>query len=197
MSPWFFLLQKSSKREKWVCMYVSLSRNGQRQGFMIDWLRTAAPSPQRKSPLASQVKMSFLQFLFFASLGPKFNLSRNDCILLLNLSCHMTLVCNFPVRHGGALFSYIFPCNITLYTRNTTICETLGTFCFKFSIFNINHFIVFPIFYFFRQDWVGWVVIFEGEDQEGGSQKNSVWGIWKHFNVLKISSAPPTVLQYT
>ena len=38
--------------------------------------------------------------LLFASLGPKFNLSRDDCILLLNLRCHMALVCYFPARHS-------------------------------------------------------------------------------------------------
>ena len=32
---------------------------------------------------------SFHLGLFFASLGPKFNLFRDDCILVLNLSCHM------------------------------------------------------------------------------------------------------------
>ena len=33
--------------------------------------------------------------LFFASLCHKFNLSRDDCILLLNLNCHMAPVYNF------------------------------------------------------------------------------------------------------
>ena len=33
--------------------------------------------------------------LFFASLCHKFNLSRDDCILLLNLNCHMVPVYNF------------------------------------------------------------------------------------------------------
>ena len=36
--------------------------------------------------------------LFFACLGPKCNLSKDDYIFLLNLSCHMAPVCNFPVR---------------------------------------------------------------------------------------------------
>ena len=41
---------------------------------------------------------SFHLGLFFVCLGPKFNLSRDDCIFLSNLSCHMAPVCNFPVR---------------------------------------------------------------------------------------------------
>ena len=36
--------------------------------------------------------------LLFVCLGPKINLSTNDCIFLLNLSCHMAPVCNFQVR---------------------------------------------------------------------------------------------------
>ena len=36
--------------------------------------------------------------LFFASLCHKFNLSRDDCILLLNLNCHMAPVYNFQAE---------------------------------------------------------------------------------------------------
>ena len=47
---------------------------------------------------------SFHLGLFFVCLGPKFNLFRDDCIFVLNLSCHIAPVCNFSVR-GTASFN--------------------------------------------------------------------------------------------
>ena len=42
---------------KWVYVLVSdfMSSNGRRQDFMADWVRTASPSPQKKSSLFSPV----------------------------------------------------------------------------------------------------------------------------------------------
>jgi len=79
---------------------------------------------------------------------------------LLNLSCHIALVCNFSVRSTTS-FNISYKSYNFLYTRNTKICEPLVTFCFKgFFIIIVNisflhHFIVLPICYFPRQDWVG------------------------------------------
>ena len=64
--------------------------------------------------------------LFFACLGPKFNLSRDDGIFLLNLSCHMAPVCNFQSESQLALIIS----NNVFYSRNTKIFEPLFSFCF-------------------------------------------------------------------
>ena len=50
--------------------------------------------------LAFPLFVFFSLGLFFAYLDPKFNLPKDDCSLLLKLTCHMTHVCNFHVRHS-------------------------------------------------------------------------------------------------
>ena len=50
-------------------------------------------------------------FLLFASLGPKFNLSGDDCILLLNLNCHSSI--------GGTELTFFLRRNLISVRRNT------------------------------------------------------------------------------
>ena len=47
----------------------SMSRNGQRQGFMVAWLCIAARSPQKKLPLGSPVKNRLSAILVYHTRG--------------------------------------------------------------------------------------------------------------------------------
>ena len=47
----------------------SVACNGCRQGFMVAWVCIAAPSPQKNSPLAAQLKIAFRRFLSKLNLG--------------------------------------------------------------------------------------------------------------------------------
>ena len=64
-----FSLRKSSKRIQCSNNFMFHSHlrfsvtNGRRQGFMVAWVCTAAPSPQKTSPLGSPVKIAFRRFL--------------------------------------------------------------------------------------------------------------------------------------
>ena len=78
--------------------------------FMLNWsglsisFSTSCTAFQLSFLLAFFRLFSFHLGLFFVCLGPKFNLSRDDYIFLLNLSCHIAPVCNLPVR-GTASFN--------------------------------------------------------------------------------------------
>ena len=64
-----------------------------------------------------------------------------------------------------------------------------------------HHFIILPIFYFPRQDWVGWgVVIFSSGQERGGDSPKLLYdlGDVKKIAPLKNTPPPPVFpLQYT
>ena len=100
--------------------------------------------------------LSFRLSLFFASLSPKFKLSRDDRFFLLNLSCHMTPVCNFPVRSTTSFNNLLEVSQLSLHQKSKNLWTFGYLFFFFFFILNIkflHHFIVLPICYFPRQDW--------------------------------------------
>ena len=60
---------------------------------------------------------SFHLGLFCACLGPKFNLSRDESIFLLNLSYHMAPVCNFPVGGTASFNNLLQVLQLSLHQR--------------------------------------------------------------------------------
>ena len=53
---------------KWVYVWLSHERQGRWQGFMVAWVWTATPSPQKKLLLSSLVKIAFPRFLLFTTI---------------------------------------------------------------------------------------------------------------------------------
>ena len=75
---------------------------------------------------------------------------------LLNLSCHMAPVCNFPVRSTTSFNNLLQVLQLSLHQKS----KNLWTLCYLFFFFNIkflHHFIVLPICYFPRQDWEAFI----------------------------------------
>jgi len=74
--------------------------------FVLNWSGHQYLLPALYSFWSSPFLLAFPLFVFFsldlifANLDPKFNLHRDDCSLLLKLTCHMAPVCNFHVRHS-------------------------------------------------------------------------------------------------
>ena len=70
MVLFFFLVTKVFQKGTmfWMSLCFSLTWdsvacNGCRQGFMVAWVCIAAPSPQKNSPFAAQLKIAFRRFL--------------------------------------------------------------------------------------------------------------------------------------
>ena len=53
---------------KWVYVWLSHERQGRWQGFLVAWVCTATPSPQKKLLLSSLVKIAFPRFLLFTTI---------------------------------------------------------------------------------------------------------------------------------
>ena len=79
-----------------------MSGNGGRQGFMVDWVHTAAPSPQKKSPLGSPVKNTFQRFLYSMRWGPLLGVYVNIVVYFskwaINLDLNRSII--FFLKNG-------------------------------------------------------------------------------------------------
>ena len=68
---------------------------------------------------------SFHLGMFFA--GPKFKLSRDDCVFMLSQSCQMTMVCNFPLRGTASFYNLLQVLQLFSFLRLESVDDRLLT----------------------------------------------------------------------
>ena len=102
-----------------------MSCSGWRQGFKVAWVFADTPSPQKRSPLGSPVKLAFRRFLFHSKFASLLTLvSPSKCLVSEATLANHSLLNKLSSRLKSLHF------NVT-YSEKIEI-HLFGCFCFCF-----------------------------------------------------------------